>query len=142
MLETLQARLRNVAIHQSTSLKRISILFLYLALFIAFFAVKWTYPIIDAAVAFPDTRSYAITAEQPVTSLSFWAGIRPITVPMFYKLLDVNAENYQQSEKLKLIAETQIWISMVCWTVLGLSISRKMCSRILAHCLKNNLTLE
>jgi hypothetical protein len=62
-----------------------------------------------------DSDSYLEVARQPVFSSDFWAGARPWTVPLLYKLLpDTNGAR----------TAGQLVVSILCWSALAVSVAR------------------
>lgn len=57
-----------------------------------------------------DTAGYLMNAAEPLFSLKFWAGIRPFTIPLFYKIFN----------NLNTATVVQLAISLICWGVLAL----------------------
>jgi len=105
------------------------IILLYLVFLGAFLSFKWSYHSFYPIKGYRDTTSYTGTADKPLTSLEFWAGERPFTLPLLFKLLGVNSQNYNNQPAMAAVAESQTWISILCWTVLGLSIARPIRNR-------------
>ncbi len=102
---------------------------LYLAFFNAFIQIKQTYTTFSEERAGRDTYLYAKTAEAPLTSLQFWAGERPFTLPLEYKLLGINTQNYTNAtdrSALNRVSRFQTWLSILCWTCLGLAFSARL----------------
>jgi hypothetical protein len=81
---------------------------------------KLATPAFDQAQYFRDTASYASMADVPVTSAYFWAGERPFTLPLFFKLIGVSSQNYQTPGVMAVVAGWQIGLSIFCWALLGL----------------------
>jgi hypothetical protein len=102
---------------------------LYLVFFNAFVQVKQSYTIFSEERAARDTYLYAKTAEAPLNSWEFWAGERPFTLPLEFKLLGINTQNYinaidrSASNRVSLF---QTWLSILCWTCLGLAFSARL----------------
>ena len=61
-----------------------------------------------------DTAGYLMNAAEPLFSLNFWAGIRPFTIPLFYKIFN----------DLNTATVVQLAISLVCWGLLALCYAR------------------
>lgn len=87
--------------------------------FYFFVRVKFTYAELDQGRIFRDTYSYVKTAGHPLASLQFWAGERPFTLPLFFKILGVNTLNYTDAAAKDLVRSAQTWFSIFCWTVLA-----------------------
>jgi hypothetical protein len=66
-------------------------------------------------VAYRDSQSYVDVARQSLLSPDFWAGARPWTVPLVYKLLP-------HDDEARAIA--QLVISIACWTALAAAVAR------------------
>ncbi len=98
----------------------------YLVLLAVFLALKLSFPGFYPAAEYRDTASYAQVAEKPLTSLQFWAGERPFTLPLLFKLAGMNSQNFTAPPAKTLVAGLQAWISILCWTVLGLVVARRM----------------
>ncbi len=117
-----------------------------LAIFLGFriFASDpWT-----AAVATNDTDSYVSTAKAPVFSSGFFSGMRPITIPLLYKIFtppggyDTTVRSEPSIGKLpglrelpgfSSIAFVQSIISVLCWMALAISLYRKLDNRWLRY---------
>jgi hypothetical protein len=102
---------------------------LYLAFFNAFIQIKQTYTTFSEERSGRDTYLYAKTAEAPITSLQFWAGERPFTLPLEYKLLGINTQNYTNAtdrSALNRVSRFQTWLSILCWSCLGLAFSSRL----------------
>lgn len=102
---------------------------IYLGVFALFLIIKLKYPDFSAPRVFRDTTSYVNTAVQPITSLTFWAGERPFTIPLIYKLLRINLQNFNQYDGLSRAASFQSWFSTACWTLLGLALAKAVRKR-------------
>ena len=105
------------------------VLFAYLLIFIAFLGVKWSYFKFDKEGTFYDTRAYLSVANEPLNSLVFWAGERPFTLPLLFKILGVDSQNYQNPDILARVSHAQAWISIVCWVILGITLSSRCRNR-------------
>lgn len=97
---------------------------LYVGLMIAFLYTKQMYPQFNAERAFRDTYSYVAHAELPLASKEFWAGQRTFTIPLLYKLLGINLNNYTNRDSLTAVADVQFWLSVVSWSLLAAVFSR------------------
>ncbi len=84
---------------------------------------KLDYAQFNAGRAFRDTSTYVKTAEQPITSSSFWIGERSFTLPLAYKLLHINSKNFTQANRLKAVDSFQTWLSIFSWTALALALA-------------------
>ena len=68
-----------------------------------------------AVVRYPDSQSYLDVARKPFFSGAFFAGARPWTVPLLYKVLP-NSDAYRTAG--------QLVISVLCWLVLAVATAR------------------
>ncbi|HKG17866.1 MAG TPA: hypothetical protein VKA96_09280 [Solirubrobacteraceae bacterium] len=84
------------------------LLIAYLALRVAAFEGVTT-------VAYRDSHSYVDVARQSLLSPAFWAGARPWTVPLIYKLLP-------HDDQARAVA--QLVISVACWAALAVAVAR------------------
>ena len=73
-------------------------------------------------VAYRDSQSYLDVARQSLLSPGFWAGARPWTVPLVYKLLP-------HSDEARAVG--QLVISVLCWATLAVVVAR--CLRPLGY---------
>ena len=92
----------------------------------SYLGIKLSYSKFNAGRAFRDTSSYVEVAEKTLTSREFWAGNRPFTLPLVYKLLHINTSNYTGLKQLKAVEAFQNWFSVVCWALLGLALAATM----------------
>jgi hypothetical protein len=102
---------------------------LYLAFFSAYLQLKQSYATFSEERAFLDTDMYARTAEAPLASVQFWAGEAPLTLPLAYKLLGINSQNDTNTANpaaLSRVSHFQTWLSILCWTLLGLAFSARL----------------
>ena len=102
------------------------IILMYVAVLVVFYQIKSSYQWFNGERVFNDTRSYVQTAQKPINSLQFWAGERSFTLPLLYKLSSPDLNNFSQKRNLKLVADTQTWISIVSWIALGLAVAANM----------------
>ncbi len=72
---------------------------------------------LDVAREYNDTSSYVYTASIPMTKIQFWAGERPFTVPIFYKLAGYQISNFHDQEAMNRIANYQRLFSILAWTI-------------------------
>jgi hypothetical protein len=93
------------------------------AIFVGYLRVKLDYAQFNGGRAFRDTATYVKTAEQPITSSSFWIGERTFTLPLVYKILHVDSKNFTQANRLKAVDSLQTWLSIVSWTALALALA-------------------
>ncbi len=110
-------------------LSNLSLALIYLVVAAAFILVKQAYYSFDGEQYFRDTYSYTVSATLPLTSSSFWAGERSFTLPLFYKLLGINPDNYKLPGAMALVSHTQSIFSAICWLALGLAVARSIRSR-------------
>jgi hypothetical protein len=119
-----------IALGVATHLRRRSIsllvALLYVGLFAVFLFTKQMYPQFNAERAFRDTYSYVAHAELPFWNREFWAGQRTFTMPLLYKLLGINLDNYTTRDNLSAVAQVQYWFSVLSWTVLAAAFARSM----------------
>ncbi len=102
---------------------------LMLGITAVFLVVKLSTRSFDKTQYFRDTASYAVMADVPLTSANFWAGERPFTLPLFFKLIGINSQNYKIPAAMAVVAGWQTWVSIVSWVVLGLLLAWSMRSR-------------
>jgi hypothetical protein len=113
-------------------LSRSRVLFIvlfYLAILGIAIVIKFSYRTFDTEGYFRDSASYASSADLPLSSLQFWAGVRPFTIPLFYKIMGVGAQNYKLPAVMQRVAVVQALISLLCWSLLGVSISLRVRNR-------------
>ncbi len=80
-------------------------------------AIYWCYNLLE----FYDTYAYTYVASSPFYSQDFWAGGRPLTVPLIYKL----AGYWQIGTEARVNATNfQFVLAILCWITLGLVIKR------------------
>jgi len=99
---------------------------LYLLIFILYFNQKLSFAQLNAERVYNDTYSYAHSAEIPLSSLRFWANERSFSLPLVYKLLEVNTDNYTDQGILKRVVQFQIWLTIFSWTALGLAVTKSI----------------
>jgi len=112
--------------------KRLSVLVvigLYLLTFLIFVKLKLLYPSVDAERVFRDTYSYVVAAEKPLSSAEFWVGERSFTLPLMFKLLGVNTQNFQANSIMSHVMRFQTWFSILCLTFLGLTLGLSLRKR-------------
>ena len=63
---------------------------------------------------YSDSTDYHAAASLPLFSVEFWAGLRPSTIPLFWKLLGNNES---------LTTTVQFLVSVVCWLVLAWAVA-------------------
>jgi hypothetical protein len=96
---------------------------LYLTIFLALVTARLLIPFIDEPRIFRDTRLYISTAETPLTDPAFWRSERSFTLPLFYKLINVNTQNYEKRLALARVGNAQSTLAMLSWAALGLSLA-------------------
>lgn len=74
---------------------------------------------LDAIHGFPDTVSYVRVAAQPLMQRAFWAGERPLTLPLMYKLLGVTGPATSVPDGAARIALFQLCVSVLSWIALA-----------------------
>jgi hypothetical protein len=111
------------------NLRGLLVIFAYILIIAAFLAIKWSYFKFDVVGTFYDTRAYLMVGNNPLSSLAFWAGERPFTLPLFYKILGVNLEKDLLLINLIHIAYAQVWISIICWIALGFTVASRLRNR-------------
>jgi hypothetical protein len=105
------------------------IIIVYLALLGIFWALKWSYHDFYPLRDYRDSTSYALTAEQSLTSPAFWAGERSFTLPLLYKIVGVTSQNVKTPATMQVVAQWQTWISIFSWVIFGLTIARRFRQR-------------
>lgn len=93
------------------------------AFFISYLRVKHDYAQFNGSRAFRDTSTYVQTAEQPLTSSSFWIGERSFTLPLVYKFLRIDSKNFTQGNRERTVDTFQTWLSIFSWTALALALA-------------------
>lgn len=98
----------------------------YLSIFALFVQLKQSYRLFNAERIYNDTPSYIRIAEEPLNSMSFWAGERSFSLPLLYKLMKINQNNFRLRESMIRVGDVQTWLSIVSWTILGLALASQM----------------
>jgi hypothetical protein len=106
----------------SKRLTLLVIISLYLLAFVVFVNLKLLYPTFDGERVFRDTYSYVAAGERSLASGEFWIGERSFTLPLMFKLLGLNTQNFQTNIIMSQVMRFQTWFSIVCWTFLGLTL--------------------
>ncbi len=119
-------RLRNLARRIPPRLLKLLVAALICAFTVVFLVIKLSTPSFDQEQYFRDTASYAAMADVPLTSAYFWAGERPFTLPLFFKLVGVTSQNYQTPDAMAVVTGWQTWLSILSWTLLGLALAGSM----------------
>ncbi len=101
----------------------IVLIFVFISITAAFIFEKLSYYDFSGVRPFRDSRSYVQNADLPINSLAFWAGERPFTLPLLLKLLDVHYADGWSTQVMVRIRSFQVWISIICWTMLALMVS-------------------
>lgn len=97
----------------------ILLLIAFAGIYILFLKGKFSYAEFNGVQPYFDSRSYIEVADLPLTAPEFWAGQRPFTLPLFYKLLDVHLVDDWNHTVMGRISSVQIWLSIGCWTILA-----------------------
>jgi hypothetical protein len=92
-------------------------------IFLSFLRIKLDYAQFNGGRAFRDTSTYVQTAMQPITSSSFWIGERSFTLPLVYKILHIDLNNFTQANRLRAVDTFQTWLSIISWTALALALA-------------------
>lgn len=98
----------------------------YVLILAAFAQLKYSYFTFDDARNLRDTYAYVATASQPVFSTGFWQGERAFTVPLFFKLVGVNLQSYQDPAIMWRLAKFQACFSIFAWILLAGVVARKI----------------
>lgn len=106
--------------HRPVALWRLALF--ALAAFI-FLLIKWQVFSLDQTWAITDTYLYLQVAQQPVTSLEFWVGIRPFTLPLIYKVLGLTSSQPIDHAAAMQVAWLQFSLSIVAWLSLACSLA-------------------
>ncbi len=105
---------------------KILLALLYIAIFAVFAFQKLSYTAFSGERVFRDTTWYVETADEPLNSPDFWVGMRPFTLPLFYKLNGVTLANYTDANIVHDVVAAQYWLSIFSWVALGLVFSLQM----------------
>ncbi len=106
---------------------RASLFLAYIVVFVSFLDAKFSYLEFSAERVFRDTAWYVETANAPLDSLDFWAGIRPFTFPLALKYFGLNPSNYTDSAQIHDLVQFQYWFSVLAWGTLAFALSQRMC---------------
>lgn len=68
---------------------------------------------------FPDTLSYVQVAAEPMTSAAFWLGPRPVTLPLLYKLIGLDAGSLAMFPTQAPIGILQGLLSTIGWLAIA-----------------------
>ncbi len=107
-------------------LVRVFVFLAYAVIFASFVDAKFSYLDFSAERVFRDTAWYVETANAPLDSLDFWAGIRPFTFPLALKFFGITPSNYADSAKIHDLVQFQYWFSILAWAALAFAISLQM----------------
>jgi hypothetical protein len=99
------------------------LLLIFGVIFLSYLRIKLDYAQFNGGRAFRDTSTYVQTAMQPITSSSFWIGERSFTLPLVYKILHIDLNNFTQANRLKVVDSFQTWLSIISWTALALALA-------------------
>lgn len=99
---------------------------LMIVFFVIFIALRLSYQTFYPAKDYRDTISYLNVAEKPLTSTAFWGGERAFTLPLLYKLVGLNLQNYKTQASMEALAGYQTWLSILSWTILAWVVARQM----------------
>jgi hypothetical protein len=69
-----------------------------------------------------DTIEYLDVGSNSISNIDFWAGIRSFSLPLFYKIAGYNFSNYMDQGNMNRVSRTQWYISIICWTILAVSV--------------------
>ncbi len=67
-----------------------------------------------------DTSTYVAVAAGPLSSSDFWAGQRPFTLPLLYKILRADRPQFGHSGGLQRISSFQFILDVFSWTMLAI----------------------
>ena len=88
---------------------------LSIGIFLAFIIAKINVFALHSMRVWADTQSYLSIAQAPWLSEQFWGAGRPLSVPMFYKLLGLD---------LQAIIQFQLGFAICAWGILGFTVIR------------------
>jgi hypothetical protein len=78
---------------------------------------------LDIARYYNDTSAYLQVSSLSLKNISFWAGDYPFTLPLFYKTVGYNLENYFNQTRMNQVAYIQFLFSIFSWSLLAIVIS-------------------
>lgn len=78
---------------------------------------------LDADRVITDTLGYARVADHSLRERGFWAGERPFTVPVVYKVMGLSSETLSNPDQVRRVTLFQISFAMVAWGTLAASVS-------------------
>jgi hypothetical protein len=102
------------------------LLTIYAIVFSAYLDGKYAVIHLDASRYFNDTRGYLKTASFDLNNIQFWAGQRPFTVPLFFKICSYSLSNYMDQIAMEHVSRYQAIFSIISWTTLAISFSLGM----------------
>jgi hypothetical protein len=88
-------------------------------IFLAYLVGKLLVFRLDHETVWKDTLTYAAQAEAPLWASQFWAGERSFTLPLFYKLLDIDRAALNQTSRLRQLSGFQLIFGVLSWTILA-----------------------
>ncbi len=104
----------------------------YLAIIVVFILAKFEVFSLDADGIFPDTASYSTEFHTHQDDGSTRAFIRPITIPLVYRILGVNGPvEGLKAEHLSRVTSFQFVFSSISWLILGCILARTTRIRVL-----------
>jgi hypothetical protein len=104
-------------------LETLSLLMGFLLAFCLFQDEKSAVSNLDIAREYNDTISYVYTSSVPLSNIQFWAGERPFTVPLFYKMVGYQLSNFGDQDTMTRVAYYQSLFSILAWTLFAASFS-------------------
>ncbi len=110
----------------SSPIIKVILALLYVGIFALFIDAKFSYMEFSTERIFRDTEWYVKTADEPLDTLDFWAGIRPFTYPLTLKYFGITIENYTEIEQYFDLVQFQYWFSIFAWTTLAVAFSLRM----------------
>ena len=99
------------------------------SLFFAYLVGKALVFRLDHESVWKDTVTYAAGAEVPLSSTEFWAGERSFTLPLLYKLLDVDQASLSRQSRMRRISSFQFILGVLSWSTLAVVTGRLIKSR-------------
>jgi len=99
--------------------RQIAFALAYVLIGLLFIQTKRLLNITEMPRSYYDTYSYVAVAEKPLTSADFWFAERSFTLPLFYKILGVTTQNYQDAGVMARVAKVQFWFAAFAWLTLA-----------------------
>lgn len=96
----------------------------FIALALLFVGLKWALLAPADPRVFPDTASYLQVAQAGLASSEFWAGPRPLTLPLMCKLLGIREAGLDNVAALTRVKVAQGALSSAAWLCLALAFSQ------------------